>query len=128
MKKNFILSTLSVVLMLVASCQKTPVSNMKGANGYLSFAEFALELDEELDTKATPADGGYTILILDDEDNQVFDGNYSEVKKNNNKISLPAGNYTLVARSRRKFRLLILTILFMAFPRPSPLLLEKLLL
>lgn len=102
MKKNIIISALSAVLMLVASCQKTLVNNGKESEGYLSFSEFVLELDEELETKADPADGGYTIIILDADNNQVLVKNYSEVKKGDYKISLPEGMYTLVARSKEE--------------------------
>ena len=45
MKKTFILTILSAAMMLVASCQKTIVTNEK-ENGYLSFSEFSLGLDE----------------------------------------------------------------------------------
>lgn len=98
MKRNIILTAISAALMLVASCQKTPVNQQKG-NGYLSFGEFTLGLDEELITKASPASGNYTIFIKNIDGDVIMQKSYSEVKNNGNKLSIPAGDYTLVARS-----------------------------
>ncbi len=98
MKKNIILTALSVVLMLAASCQKTAVNNVKG-NGFLSFSEFSLGLDEEVITKASAAGNNYTILINDLDGNEIIKKSYGEVKNNGNMISIPAGDYVLVARS-----------------------------
>ena len=98
MKRNIILTAISAALMLVASCQKTPVNQPKG-NGYLSFGEFTLGLDEELITKASPASGNYTIFIKNIDGDVIMQKSYSEVKNNGNKLSIPAGDYTLVARS-----------------------------
>lgn len=98
MKKNIIPAVLSAVLILVASCQKT-ISNQAKENGFLSFSEFSLSLDEELITKAAAAGGGYTIMVLDADGEEVVRKSYSEVKDNGNMISIPAGDYTLVARS-----------------------------
>lgn len=98
MKKNIIYALASVALMLVASCQKTPVIN-NGEEGFLSFSEFSLELDETVETKAaTEAGANYSITILDAEENVVMTRTYGEVK-NGTAISLPAGQYTLVASS-----------------------------
>ncbi len=98
MKKNMILAALSVVLMFAASCQKTAVNNVNG-NGFLSFSEFSLDLDEELVTKATPAGGNYTIWVIDADGEEIIKTSYAEVKSGDNKISIPAGEYTLVVRS-----------------------------
>ena len=101
MKRNLIFAAISVVLMFASSCQKTAVNNIEG-NGFLSFSEFSLDLDEEVITKAgelEEADGSYYIFIYDQDDNEVLRKSYSEVK-NGKKISLPAGNYKLVARSQ----------------------------
>lgn len=99
MKKSIILFTAALGMMLCASCQKTVVNNTKG-EGYLSFSGFALEIDETVDTKAGTAAGGYyTITILDEEGNEVARKSYSEIKNNDDKLSLPAGNYTLNASS-----------------------------
>ena len=97
MKKILIL-TVAVVSMVFSSCQKTAVNTFKG-DGFLSFSEFSLGLDEEVVSKASPASGSYTVIILDAEGAEILRKSYSEVKNNGDKISLPAGNYTLVARS-----------------------------
>lgn len=98
MKKS-IISAIALTLVLFASCQKTPINN-KQENGYLSFGDFSLDLDETVITKSpVPASGTYTITILDAEENEVLTKPYSEVKNNDDKITLPAGNYTLVASS-----------------------------
>ena len=98
MKKNLIFSAFCAVMMIVASCQKTPVNNVEGV-GYLSFADFALDIDEDVVTKASAASGNYSIFVLDADGNTVLSKTYAEVKDNQDKISIPAGNYTLVARS-----------------------------
>lgn len=98
MKKNIIIAIASAAMVLVASCQKTPFKAEKG-NGFLSFGEFTLGLDESVETKATAASGNYTITIYDAEEGEVMQKSYSEIKNNDNKISIPAGSYTLVARS-----------------------------
>lgn len=97
MKKTFILTAASAALMLFASCQKSPVSSQE--NGYLSFEEFSLEVDEELVTKADAAGENYSIAIYDSADKLVLTKTYAEVINNANKISLSAGTYTLVAQS-----------------------------
>ena len=98
MKKNIILAGLSVAMMLIASCQKTPVTNVV-ENGFLSFSEFSLGLDEDVVTKASAAGSNYTIIVRDAEGNDILKTSYGEVKNNGNMISVPAGEYTLIARS-----------------------------
>lgn len=101
MNKKIIFALASAALLLLASCQKSVVTGEKG-NGILSFSEFALELDETVDTKASTyaaAKGNYVIIIRDADDNDVLEKTYSEVLENDSKISLPAGEYTLLARS-----------------------------
>ena len=97
MKKIFTLAALSAALIFSASCQKTAVN--KDGNGYLSFSEFELELDETVVTKASPASGNYTIFVMDANDEAIITKTYSEVKNNENMIMVPAGDYTLVVRS-----------------------------
>lgn len=97
MKNRFILAALSVAMMFSASCQKSIVESKK--EGYLSFGAFALEVDETVVTKAEAAGDNYVISILDADDQTVLTKTYAEVKDNDSKISLPAGSYTLVARS-----------------------------
>ena len=102
MKKTIIPAIVTTVLMLVASCQKTVVNKEQG-DGYLSFGDFSLDLDETVITKAAvAADGTYRISILNADGMVVMDKPYSEVKNNNDKISLSAGTYTLVASSQEE--------------------------
>ena len=96
--KKILVFAASAVLMLSAGCQKTPVSGGKG-DGFLSFGEFALSVDEELVTKADPAGDNYSIKIIDMDGQTVKSLTYDEVKESEDMISLPAGSYTLVARS-----------------------------
>ena len=101
MNKKIIFALVSAALLLAASCQKSIITGEKG-NGILSFSEFALELDETVETKASAyaaAKGNYVIIIRDADDNDVMEKTYSEVLANDSKISLPAGEYTLIARS-----------------------------
>lgn len=97
MKKNIII-TFVVALIALVSCQKSPV--VSGSKvGYLSFSDFSLNVDETLVTKASAASGNYTISIYDVDENLVLQKTYAEVKNNNNKLTLLAGTYTLVASS-----------------------------
>lgn len=98
MKKNIILIGFSALMMLVASCQKTAIQKEAG-DGFLSFGSMTLGLDETVETKATAASGNYTISIINSEGEEVIRKTFAEVKENNNNISIPAGNYTLVASS-----------------------------
>ena len=97
MKNRFILAALSVAMMFSASCQKSFVESKK--DGYLSFGAFSLEVDETVVTKADAAGDNYVISILDADEQTVLTKTYAEVKSNDSQISLPAGSYTLVARS-----------------------------
>ena len=98
MKKNVILSVAASALVLFAACQKTPV-NSDNKVGYLSFSEFSLDIDEEVETRAVAANGNYTISIYNEDEALVMQKSYSEVKNNANKLTLLAGTYTLVASS-----------------------------
>lgn len=109
MKNNIIIAIASVAMMLCASCEKSLVAPEKEV-GYLSFSEFSLGLDETVDTRATAAeeeeaDGTYTIKIFDAEENVVKKMTYEEVLEmleSDDNLSLPAGDYTLVASSSSK--------------------------
>lgn len=98
MKNNIIIAIASVAMMFCASCEKSLVAPEKEV-GYLSFGELSLGVDETVDTRATAA-GNYSIKIYNAEENLVKSMSYSEVTAETaEKISLPAGNYTLVACS-----------------------------
>lgn len=96
MKKIIIL--LSAAMALFASCQKSSLRNTK-ENGYLSFSEFTIAVDETVETKATAAPANYTIRILNADEIEILKKPYSDIKNNNDQLTLPAGNYTLVASS-----------------------------
>ncbi|MBE6251139.1 MAG: DUF4493 domain-containing protein [Bacteroidales bacterium] len=98
MKKNIILSVVASAFVLFASCQKSPVNSINEV-GYLSFSEFSLDIDEEVDTRAAAANGNYIISIYNADEDLVIQKSYNEVKNNGNKLTLLAGSYTLVASS-----------------------------
>ena len=64
--KKLILYSLSAILALAVSCQKSPVGNSKG-QGALYLGSMELSLDEELDTKASEVSGDYTVSVLNSE-------------------------------------------------------------
>lgn len=97
MKTRHILLSLALTA-LVSACSDRPTEPVS-KEGTLSFDGFTLEMDDELVTKATAASGSYTILIFDENGNETVSTTYSEVKTSGNTITLPAGSYTLVARS-----------------------------
>jgi len=101
--KKIIIAALAAMAMLAISCEKdTNRANMAKAEGYLSFADLALEFDDAVDTKATAAGGGYFLFIYDSEGTLTKSITYADVKKAGNSITLPAGDYTLLARSREE--------------------------
>ena len=107
MKNNIIIAIASIAMMFCASCEKSLVAPEKEV-GYLSFSEFSLGVDESVDTRATAAeeaDGTYTIKIFDAEEKEVVKKTYEEVLEmleSDDNLSLPAGDYTLVACSSSK--------------------------
>ena len=99
--KKFILYSLSAALFLAASCQKAPVAKLDG-EGTLYLGSLSLSMDETLDTKASEASGTFTVSILDSEGKELTRMSYAEIKASDNKMTLPAGSYTLVASSSDK--------------------------
>ena len=98
MNKTIIFAAASAVLMLMASCQKSPLQNTKG-DGFLSFGEFSLEVDEAVVTKADPANDNYSIEVIDADGITVKTLTYAQIKENGDMVTLPAGVYTLAAKS-----------------------------
>lgn len=99
MKNNIIIAIASIAMMLCASCEKSLVAPEKEV-GYLSFGELSLGVDETVDTRATsPAGQNYSIKIYDANDDVVVNTSYGAVTASNENITLPAGDYTLVACS-----------------------------
>lgn len=96
--KKILLLTSAIALMLLASCQKTAV-NKDNKVGYLSFGELVIAVDESVITKAEPVSDNYSIIVMDADGNEVVNTIYSQVKANDDMITLPAGTYTLVAQS-----------------------------
>ena len=97
MKKFSVIAAIAATL-LSASCQK--VYTPRNGDGTLSLGEMSLSYDDELITKATSAASGtYAIFVYDANGDVAASTTYAAVKSNDNKISLPAGDYTLVARS-----------------------------
>lgn len=99
--KKLILYSLSAILALAVSCQKSPVGNSKG-EGALYLGSMELSLDKELDTKASEVSGDYTVSVLNSEGQVVSRKTYAEIKASDNKLTLPAGTYTLAVSSSDK--------------------------
>ena len=97
MNKNLMLASFSALMVILASCQKTAVN--KDGNGFLSFSEFTLDIDESVITKSEAARGNYVVFIMDADEEVVMQKSYSEITGSDNMLTLPAGNYTLVVRS-----------------------------
>ena len=99
MKKIFILLTAAAALFSAASCQKSPVEAKN--YGYLSFGEFSLGLDEAVETRAA-ANGNYVVIVTDSEGKEVVNTTYGALLEDGDyQITLPAGDYTLEARSTK---------------------------
>lgn len=96
--KKLIFAAAAAAMTLLASCDKTPVKGI-ATEGFVSFGEFSLDVDETVETKADPAGDNYSIQIYNDENVLVASKTYAQVKENNSMLSLPAGTYTLVAAS-----------------------------
>ena len=100
MKKTLIIIAMAASAVLAASCHKDDqFSKDKAQDGTLSFASFTISEDQEVVTKASEADGSYAIIIYDSDENIAAQTTYSAVKAADYKMTLPAGKYTLVARS-----------------------------
>lgn len=96
MKKIITIISALAALALV-SCK--PEEMHKG-NGTLSFDSFSVECDDYVETKAvSAASGNYTIIVTDQNGDVALKTTYAAVKSTDNTISLPAGSYTLEARS-----------------------------
>jgi len=96
--KKITLVIAAAAALMSASCNK-PEEN-KQVLGALSFSDFVVECDDAIETKAlTPAGGSYAIFVYNSEGDVVASTNYSAVKLNDSKLPLPAGTYTLEARS-----------------------------
>ncbi len=98
MKKNIFLIALAAAALTQASCDKVSIKKTENASGTLSFSEFII--DETVETKASSSAGGnYSIFIYDADNALKLSTYYNDIMSKGNKISLPAGDYTLVTRS-----------------------------
>ena len=98
MKKS--LFFIAAIAALVSSSCKKIDGQGENLYGILSFDDFAVVCDESVETKAASAAGAsYAIFVYDQEGSAVISTTYAAVKESNNKLSIPAGNYTLEARS-----------------------------
>ena len=99
MKKIFIVLAAAAALFSAASCQKSPVE-AKGY-GYLSFGEFSLGLDETVETRVAAKDN-YIVIVTDSDGKEVINTTYDALQSEGDcQITLPAGDYTLEARSTK---------------------------
>ena len=96
--KKILMLFAAVAAVSLSSCKRDLNQNVE--DGTLSFADFVIECDDALVTKATTQAGGnYVIEINDNDGKQVVRTTYAEVKSKNNKIAVPAGEYTMNVRS-----------------------------
>jgi len=97
MKKISTIFLAAVAAFALSSCDEMKVAKGEGT---LSFSDFEVECDDYVDTKAvSPASGNYSIIITNADGDVVKTTTYAAVKSNDNAVSLPAGSYTLEARS-----------------------------
>ena len=93
---------LAATVILAASCVNDRFEySGSGKTGTLSLGGLTLSVSEELhqvSTRAEAASGDYTIFLYDNAGSCVWQKTYNEVLSGGD-ISLPAGDYTLTARS-----------------------------
>lgn len=99
MKRIIAIVSVAAAVLAVSCSKENNFRKDKETEGTISFASLVLEEDQEVVTKASAASGNYSIFVYDAEDNLRFSSTYSAVKASGNKITLPAGKYTVVARS-----------------------------
>ena len=97
MNKTSIITLAAIALVAAVSCKK--LERTPSTEGILSFENFSVQWDAELVTKASAAPGDYRIFITNAAGTSVLETTYADVLAEGKKVSLPAGNYTLEARS-----------------------------
>lgn len=91
----------AVVLTAISGCRG--ISRTEETEGTLSFADFTIMCDDELVTKAaSAASGNYSVIITDPSGDVVKTTTYAAVKAADGSITLPAGDYVLIARSSQE--------------------------
>ena len=99
MKRTIVLIMSAILMVSMASCKKYE-RNVRSTEGVLSLEGFELQWDETLLTKAaTAAPGTYSIFIKNASGASVLETTYAQIKSAGGKVTLPAGDYTLEARS-----------------------------
>lgn len=92
----------AVIMVLTASCKKDNFNYHNGdKTGTLSFEGLSLEVSDEVhkvSTRAEAASDDYVLFLYDNTGLLVWQKTYQEVRGSAS-ISLPAGNYSLEARS-----------------------------
>ena len=93
---------LAAIVLLAGACKSDDFNyNGSGKTGTLSLGGLELAVSEELhqvSTRASSASGDYAVFLYDNAGGLVWQKTYSEVLSGGN-ITLPAGKYTLTARS-----------------------------
>lgn len=92
----------AMMALMAVSCKKDNFNyNGYDKNGFLSFNGLSIEVSEDVnkvDTRAEAASGDYTLFLYDNAGSLVWKKTYQEVLEGGD-ISLPAGEYSLEARS-----------------------------
>ena len=79
---------MSALMLAFASCQKTPEKSGDGT-GYLSVEDLAVTLDGNVDVKSSVEEtgvDGYTVLIVDEDENEVMRKTYADVLSYGRKV------------------------------------------
>lgn len=100
--KKLAYAFLAAIVLLAGSCKKDDFSYPgSGKTGTLSLGGLTLSVSDELhqvSTRAEAASGDYVVFLYDNAEKLVWQKTYQEVL-NGGDITLPAGDYTLTARS-----------------------------
>ena len=93
---------MTAVIVLAVSCKKDNFNYRNGdKTGALSFDGLSIEVSDELNkvtSRSETAGGDYTLFLYDNSGSLVWQKTYQEALSGGD-VSLPAGNYTLEARS-----------------------------
>ncbi len=101
MKKHILITILAAATMAVSCKDDNFTYKVDGNNGTLSFDGLTIGVSEDvnkLTTRAQAAGGDYTVILRDAAEKLVWQKTYSEIISLGS-VTLPAGSYTLEARS-----------------------------
>ncbi len=100
--KKLAYAFLAAIVLLAGSCKKDDFNYPgSGKTGILSLGGLTLSVSDELhqvSTRAEAASGDYVVFLYDNAEKLVWQKTYQEVLSGGD-ITLPAGDYTLTARS-----------------------------